>query len=395
MRALTTLALEVEPDGRGAADANERATRWPGLDGLRGFAAIGVCIWHVELHASGLSGGSPGTLAAVLGRESVRIFFVLSGFLIGKLSLAETARQGTFDVRAFYKRRAFRIVPVYALTSLFAFLVLPSIAHSLLSPKTWQMMHPYVQASADGLASNAPWYAVGLPQIAYIKGPHVFGAAHLWSVGVEMAFYAIWPALFAVVRGRPSLMFVVAFASAATQIVVVDIMGPRAQGSWIHVREYFGLCSGYPFYFGVGIAFLSQHVPRLSAKIATGLSPWGSVVLIGATLWAQSYGHHPALQVLAPLMYAIALVQVMSSSRGPFCSSFLRHMGKISYSFYCIHVAIMVGTLSMLDRVALLDMTAAHRLLAHVVVFAASASLASLIFRWIEGPCIRLAQRHQ
>src|SRR5438552_6023713 len=70
------------------------------LDGLRGVAVAGVLVFH----AGHLTGGYLG----------VDLFFVLSGFLITSLLLAETARTGRISLSAFWARRARRLLPALA-----------------------------------------------------------------------------------------------------------------------------------------------------------------------------------------------------------------------------------------------------------------------------------------
>ena len=70
----------------------------PGLDGLRAIAVIGVLLYHADL---GVWGG-------FLGVES---FFVLSGFLITALLLAEWRQNGRIELRDFWLRRARRLLP--------------------------------------------------------------------------------------------------------------------------------------------------------------------------------------------------------------------------------------------------------------------------------------------
>src|SRR5438045_7133904 len=70
----------------------------PGLDGIRGIAALSVVMFH------GVSGRFPGA-------HAVNMFFVLSGMLITWLLLNEEDRDGKVNLRAFYWRRAFRLFP--------------------------------------------------------------------------------------------------------------------------------------------------------------------------------------------------------------------------------------------------------------------------------------------
>src|SRR5215469_16696156 len=81
--------------------------RIPALDGLRGVAALLVLIAHYFAHVP------YGTRLAAFDWLGVDLFFVLSGFLIGSIILAEHAQANFFF--SFYLRRAARIVPVYAI----------------------------------------------------------------------------------------------------------------------------------------------------------------------------------------------------------------------------------------------------------------------------------------
>src|SRR5438874_9341663 len=75
-----------------------RLTYAPALDGLRAIACLSVMLYHAKV----LTGGFLG----------VDVFFVLSGFLITSLLLDELRSGGAVDLRAFWRRRIFRIVPL-------------------------------------------------------------------------------------------------------------------------------------------------------------------------------------------------------------------------------------------------------------------------------------------
>ncbi len=74
----------------------------PGLDGLRAIAVIGVLLYHAGV------GWIPG------GFLGVDLFFVISGFLITSLLLAESDLTGRISLRHFYLRRARRLLPALA-----------------------------------------------------------------------------------------------------------------------------------------------------------------------------------------------------------------------------------------------------------------------------------------
>src|SRR4051812_36488933 len=76
--------------------------RVPALDGVRAIAILAVMGFHAQISQFG--GGYFG----------VDIFFVLSGFLITSLLLSERETGGRIDLRAFYARRALRLLPALA-----------------------------------------------------------------------------------------------------------------------------------------------------------------------------------------------------------------------------------------------------------------------------------------
>src|SRR4051812_28728015 len=119
-------------DGRNAAPAAARESGHvsgelayrPDVDGLRAVAVLLVVITHAGVAV--LPGGFIG----------VDVFFVISGFLITGL-IAAQARQGAFSFRAFYLRRAKRLLPALYVTILSVlvagwWLLIPS-GYSLLS----------------------------------------------------------------------------------------------------------------------------------------------------------------------------------------------------------------------------------------------------------------------
>jgi peptidoglycan/LPS O-acetylase OafA/YrhL len=175
--------------------------RIPELDGLRGVAILLVLFYHYFQSSTLL----PGFLSA-LGRLSwsgVDLFFVLSGFLIGGILL--DARESPNYFKAFYVRRACRILPIYAAT-LAIFWIARSLFDFELSTNTallWLFSRPfswYFYATFTQNLSMA--YHANL-------GPAWLGAT--WSLAVEEQFYLTLPFLIRYVRPRrlPYLLSVV------------------------------------------------------------------------------------------------------------------------------------------------------------------------------------------
>jgi peptidoglycan/LPS O-acetylase OafA/YrhL len=81
--------------------------RIPSLDGLRAIAILMVLLAHTAL-----SSGYESWWLHIYARAGVLIFFTVSGYLITTLMLRETEQNGSLNVRSFYLRRAWRILPV-------------------------------------------------------------------------------------------------------------------------------------------------------------------------------------------------------------------------------------------------------------------------------------------
>src|SRR5262245_12713722 len=88
------------------------ATRIPSLDGLRAVSISLVLLGHLAGTRHFFPAAAIGRFGDI-GNLGVRIFFVISGFLITHLALREHARTGAISLKAFYIRRFLRIFPAF------------------------------------------------------------------------------------------------------------------------------------------------------------------------------------------------------------------------------------------------------------------------------------------
>ena len=148
----------------------------PALDGIRCVAISLV----VLAHAAGTRNFTGLEVALEpLGNLGVRIFFVLSGFLISTLLFSELDARGSISLKGFYTRRFFRIFPAY-----YSFL----FVIALLSAGGFVALH-----------DNDLLHAFSYTSDYYRERSWLVG--HTWSLSVEEQFYLLWP-LVIVLAGR-------------------------------------------------------------------------------------------------------------------------------------------------------------------------------------------------
>ena len=167
------------------------------------------------------------------GYLGVDLFFVLSGFLITSILLAEHRAAGRIDLRAFWIRRARRLLPAVAL-------LMPAIA---LYARFFAAPADRIRIRWDGIATLAyvaNWRAI----FAHRSYWDLFSAPspleHTWSLAIEEQFYVLWPLLVGAVlaRGRnaPRRMLVVSIVLAlASAIAMFVLFNPGAT-----TRAYLG-----------------------------------------------------------------------------------------------------------------------------------------------------------
>jgi peptidoglycan/LPS O-acetylase OafA/YrhL len=144
--------------------------RLAGLDGLRAISIALVLGGHLAGTQFCYSLESYARLGD-LANLGVRIFFVISGYLITSLLVAEHDRTGRISLGWFYVRRSLRILPAF-LTFLCVVALLK--ASGVIALRAGDLVHA-VTFTMNVHPDRAWW------------------VGHLWSLSVEEQFYVIWP----------------------------------------------------------------------------------------------------------------------------------------------------------------------------------------------------------
>jgi len=182
----------------------------PGLDGLRALAVIAVLLYHADL--AWIPGGFLG----------VEVFFVISGYLITALLLAEWRQRGRIDLKGFWMRRARRLLP-----ALYVLLVVSLAFSVVFLPGEVARLRGDVLA-AFGYVTN--WYLI-FGHVSYFEAVGRSSLLqHLWSLAVEEQFYLLWPPVLALVlaigasRLRRRRALTVALAGAVASAVAMALL---------------------------------------------------------------------------------------------------------------------------------------------------------------------------
>ncbi len=163
-----------------------RPVYFPNLNGLRFVAALLVFYHHVEQvrFIGKLTNRWDSYFTGLCGSLGVNIFFVLSGFLITYLLLKEKSETGVVDLKAYYKRRFLRIIPLY---------VFGLVVGILLNVITISRHTNYFHTSVSELILPLSFYCLLIPNFVWIYSSPLQFISQFWSLGAESQFYLFFP----------------------------------------------------------------------------------------------------------------------------------------------------------------------------------------------------------
>lgn len=143
------------------------------INGLRAWAVGAVVLYHFSI--PGFDGGFIG----------VDIFFVISGFLMTGIVVSGLEKNSDYDLWAFFRARARRIIP--ALAVLCAILLV--LGWFVLIPAEYEQLGKHVAASLAFVSNMAFWNEAGY----FDTASHEKWLLHTWSLAVEWQFYILLP----------------------------------------------------------------------------------------------------------------------------------------------------------------------------------------------------------
>ena len=323
----------------------------PEIDGLRAVAVLSVLAFH---YGAPIRGGFSG----------VDVFFVISGFLITQILVADIAA-GTFSVLGFYDRRMRRILPA-VLVMLAASLVAGAL---LLFPGDYTALASSSASAAFGASNFFFLYNTGyFDQVA-----ELMPLLHTWSLAVEEQFYLVWPLLlFALVAGRArsSVAAIIAAGVAVCYVGSILYFQFDPKGAF-----YLPLPRSWELGLGALLVFLPP-LSRLASETATAVG----LALIGFGFLAISPIYFPGASAIYPCLGAALVIwPATENTNAGRRLGLLAPIGLISYSLYLWHWPIWVFYRSYINN-------GTPGVVGAIVLTIASIIIATLSYRYVEQP---------
>lgn len=399
LRAAAVATLSVEPVQSAESTAAEQKSResffFPGLNQVRMVAALAVVVYHIERNKSlyGIDFNAYSVHAVkCLGPEGVRLFFVLSGFLISFLLVQEIKKNKTIAIKKFYIRRMLRIWPLYYLVVLNAFFVFPLVfqaaAGSYVAGLMSQLHHNFFEKL--GL------YLTFLPNLCLIKYPAVPAAGQCWSLGVEEQFYLIWPFLLCLFRRAVPLGILALLSLKPALIWCLDGILFRQQ--WhgnlaLHrqlesINQMVSNFDVESFAAGAIAAYIMAKNPEQTKKIAG--NPIFLVFAITGIALGFVYEFPQRDRIITAAFAFLVLALAQAPIKLGFINKPVDYLGVISYGLYMLHPLVVVTVIQACSKSGWI---AANPLLGNLSIYAAvillTAALATLSYEFFEKPFLR------
>ena len=319
-----------------------------GLDGIRALAIVAVLLFH------------GGVVWAGGGFLGVEVFFVLSGFLISSLLIAEWHGSATIALHAFWARRARRLLP-----ALFCMVAVVGLHEALASGGSSM---PGVKG--DGIAALfyfGNWHEIATGSNYFAQTAQPSPLQHTWSLAIEEQFYILWPiSLLAAIwlmrrvlrRSEPNdrrvLWTLLATSVTLALASAVDAMVLFRSGAGVD-RVYYGTDTrAFSLLTGASLAFVLAILRRpdpggrnSSLTNGSGVIGWAALLALSAVLammhyadgaspWLYPYGM-VGLDLAVAVVIAAIVLRPDSAAGRIFSVAPARRLGQISYGVYLWH----------------------------------------------------------
>lgn len=323
--ALWWLSRRHWPD-KAPPKARQVGGRRPTLDGIRAIAILAVIAYHFGY------GWSPG------GFLGVDVFFVLSGYLITSLLLAERERTDHIALVAFWLRRAKRLLPaLFVLLAVVVFWIGANTSRFELTLRRDDVL--------SSLFYWANWHFIGSGEDYFAQFISASPVRHTWSLAIEEQFYLAWPIICAIAlwlaKGRRALIGAICVVGITMSAVAMFLLYSPADPS----RAYYGTdARAHQLLIGALLAVLMTELSSVRLRrMATVIGPSAAIVLLIAIGFLPDTApiYYQGLSVILAVVTATLVwaVEVAPDSLISRCVGVrpMAWIGEISYGLYLWH----------------------------------------------------------
>lgn len=345
------------------------------LDSLRGIAALMVCSWHYYLINNPLDiliNIKP-WLFFNAGSESVLLFFTLSGFVLS--SMLNNEFQNHFQYKKYLIRRWLRIYPAFYFA-----IFLSIIIFLVLRPANIDHLTPWFNSYANG-DINIQMIIRSLVLIHDLD--HNSFDNVVWSLTIEMLISIIFPLIFILALNKNNVYKSIKNVFIITCVLIVYFILSSTLLK-INVKITFYSLQ----FFLVGI-FIFQYKDRLSVFannkfLVIGVLLYFSRFLTFGKICNQSwYGEISLIGIVLIIINSLynSVFQKLLSFK------ILQFYGRISYSFYLLHLPVMYFCVYTLYEGYQFNL-----FVVKIISFIIASCLASITYRYIEATFINFSK---
>ncbi len=323
------------------------------LDGLRGIAVLLVILFHfckVPFINFGFE----------IGWVGVQLFFVLSGFLITRILVADKETSFKKYVKRFYWRRSLRIFPLY-----FAYIILIAVLFFLTGdPDNYPVVAPFLYTYTYNFYIFSAHWEVNRFFI------------HLWSLSVEEQFYLVWPFIiyFSSIYAFKRVSFILIILIPVVRYILgILFLGYFETSELAGNAVYFMTFSHFDAFAMGGLVFLISD--KLKDRFSTMLWPFVMLFILlgvwsilsqeiinidvisslGYTIHSMLNYQHVWSYTLINIICAIIILRLSRKENKVLSNPVLVYLGKISYGMYVYHMLLIGIFASVIGKVIIND----------------------------------------
>lgn len=300
------------------------------LDSIRGFSAFVVLLGHTNQTLLLPTTNWGASYIGLLTQLSVMIFFVLSGFLIGKSIISNKNKNGTFLIDKYAEDRALRIYPPLIISTILVWILFYVAPYFFPSGTIKFIEMPGVRFVRSSFSASMEQTIGSLFFINGFKISTPSSNGPLWSLAFEIWYYII-----------AALIFSFKSNKFLTVLVLVLVVFVTKSNTLLYMLA--------PVWFsGLLIAVFHKKILRINSNLMLSVSLFffaSSIFFAGRAIKLPAdsfYLFDPWTQykVISGLWFGTILILVLSGRIK--LPTIFKSFSSFSYTLYIIHFPIML-----------------------------------------------------